>query len=994
MAYSKEQIKAEIARRKASGAWDFPDKQSQEKEVSNESNYNQFTKDQIKSEIARRKAAGTWSISEPEQPKEIEKEPSKPDGKIAHNFDFDFGYEKEVGDPLRHESTPEDVERGKHLTKLVLQTPARAALGITDIPHGLYNLGTMATNFTGLTDNAKGFEEKDLPSTKIKEALGVELEKPQGTIENIGSAILEGAAGGPMGGIIGNLGKGVKYIEGPSKFLLGQAGNAQEAASLAKWGAGVSGAIQTLQEAGIDTSPLALAGMSIPLAASGKNLATSAISKIKSGLPGNVGERMAVKDLIQEIGTNNLENVVKNIDAGLSQDSNIGYRPTTAQIANSPGLSKLEDTYVGTPRHKELSEDLSQRFIEQQGAINDSIEKLKPESSVGPQASKDFVTSKEESRHAMANADELKQQTEAKKAVDTSLERFKEKATKEEAGEAIRKKVEAEHERLIEKRKFETKDLEKKIYDSNDYVYPSHTNKALKHELEVNAFNNLAEGPLLKVKNSIVRMIDQAEKRPESYKKALDIIKDKAPDSYKEIMDAIKSQADTLDIQKIIQKSLKANAPELMDGFIKSLKPRVRELYNLRKTTSNLMSEASSPTAKAMYGKMLKAIDLDLSKFPYAKEYRQKYREHSIPITNLEKSRAFLAITKQDKFKQGYVTPSSELPKKYFKGIKSKEDAIQLNKVIGEEERNVISKHINEDIINNILDPKTGLPSQSKIDSWKKGNPGAFVFNKNLDAKLRSVNNATQFLKNLEKSNYRSVTDEYKSMVKIVTGSNPEHIVSKMFGSKDSLKRIDDFIKILKEDQTGQAFEGARRSVVELVEQNAKSPYKFMNFYKKNKKNIEKFFDSEQMKVLDEINVRFSQKYENRRNPGVHNSATTPRKTMLQKMGGAGSLIDSVLGPVTGAIFGSTIIPGSPFKSAVAGASLGAISKYYKGSVESVRQKIIHQTLLDPEFAKSILQKNTNESKEAFRKALYENQKRQFSGYPIGKYASETKEEE
>jgi hypothetical protein len=147
-----------------------------------------------------------------------------------------------------------------------------------------------------------------------------------------------------------------------------------------------------------------------------------------------------------------------------------------------------------------------------------------------------------------------------------------------------------------------------------------------------------------------------------------------------------------------------------------------------------------------------RAIEDDLSSLPQGTEYRQKYNELSKPINALEEHGTLGRIVgeKKNTYSQQYTLSDSEIPSKVIgTSLKSADDArVLLSHLKGKTGQDVLSslrQTIHQDVLNKITGVD-GQISRSKITSWEKNHPGAFVIYPELKSHLQDLSHAQHIL--------------------------------------------------------------------------------------------------------------------------------------------------------------------------------------------------------------------------------------------------------
>jgi len=840
-----------------------------------------------------------------------------------------FGIQKDhpgsIGDTLSNM-----FNKGAHLGKLQNQAVGRAATNLPNIPQGTYNLGAMGANLLGA--NLKGFSEDEMPGHYIQKGLkhvGVDLnaEKAQNDGERLFESLIEGGAGAAMGGGLGAASKGIPYLGKAAGALLGSPETAGQVGALAGAGAAISGALKTLQDAGIDTSPLMLGVAALPAARAtyaGMKGIAKIPGKINNLRPSVVGHNDALRGLESIMGRENIPSAIESINQSNANQSSFGYKPTTAEVVKNPGLSMLQETYRGMTKHPEVSQGISERTNQNIGAVKNRIEELQPKGPSGPAATQEYF----ENFAKMPEDHEFYKTTSAP-----------------EAGTAIRKGLKEELSSRKSKRRADVGDEWSEIDKIKDRLNPKNTHAYLDEELRKLANNSDARQPL-------------------EYMKGL----------------------------------LEGDKATIGGHQIPSLHPEVYKLSSASKNINKKMKlakRAGDDELVRIYSGAKEALNNDLKSHPQVESARKNYAQAKKPENEIALHGTFKKILKTSDYDATDLLPDSSVPREIVSSAaKSESIASDFMKLLGDKKEVMepVKGYINNKIINDIVD-KNGNPSLAKIHKFKEKYPGAFTIYKNLDIKLKNSSNATKFLNDLGEKNYRETTKIYDATFKSVVGSKPEKMVQNLLQSGNPDKKIAMYTKILDTDKTGQAWEGARRATMDYISEKAASPAGFVKFYQGNVNSLKKIVGPEEMHFLTELNKRYSDVSDVVKQSITTNSATGAR---LANQKAVNNVVDKSLGRtiLDDAVTSTNAIISGHLSKVPGGKILGAISsgayKWYQNAVSSSMQKTVQRALLEPSYAKMLLEDiTTKHGKEAAKKFMGEWRNQYLSGYSIGQHASD-----
>lgn len=819
---------------------------------------------------------------------------------------------------------------GSPYRNLERQAVGKAITNLPNIPQGAYNIGAMGANLFGADLN--GFKEDEMPSHYIQKGLkhiGMDLNehKPKNAFQRIYSAGVEGGAGAAIGAGMASKVSNVPYAGKTAGALFGAPKTTGQLGAIAGGGAAISGALQTLQEAGVDTSPLML---SLAAFAAGKgtyNLGKSAVKgvrNIKNLAPSVRGRNDAQLGIESIMGKENIPGAIEAIDKSNANPSSFGYKPTTAEAIKNPGISMLQETYRGSTKHPELAQGITERTTANIAAKNNKLTELQPTGSKGPRAAQEYL------------------EDFAKLSDNSGLDKT---TSATDAGVAIRKGLKDELGVRKAKRRADVGDRYSVIENIEGTHAPKNARDYIIKELQHLPENSPSRTPL----NDLWDLLQ-------------------GPDATYE------------------------------GSAFGRQEPTIPNLSGARRDINGMLGKAKrsgDENLERIYRNVKKSLDTDLEAYPQVAESWKKYAKAKKPENEIALHGTFKKILKTSDYDAHNVLPDSGVPREIVSAAeKSQSIASDFKKLLGDKKEVMepVKGYINDKIIKNIVDNE-GRPSLSKIHKFKEKYPGAFTLYDHLDTKLKNSSNATKFLNDLGEKNYKATTKVYNDMFKATVGSKPEKMVQELFQGGNSEKKIDMYTKILQTDKTGQAWEGARRAVIDHISSQAESPVKFVKFYEGNLENLKRAVGPDEMHFLGELHKRYKDASEVTKQSMTTNSATIARDMTRKKVDNlvdkslVRTVLDESINSTTGIITGHlSKIPGGKFLGAVTGGAY----KWYQSAINSSMHKNIQQSLLEPSFMKFMLEDiTTKHGKEAAKKFLGEARKQKFSGYSIGQHAAE-----
>lgn len=182
--------------------------------------------------------------------------------------------------------------------------------------------------------------------------------------------------------------------------------------------------------------------------------------------------------------------------------------------------------------------------------------------------------------------------------------------------------------------------------------------------------------------------------------------------------------------------------------------PLPAELDNTLKWLGDEISSARKQGKDGLareLGEVKESIEGDMGSLAQGTDYRQKYNTLSKPINTIEEHRTLGKIVgeKKNTYSQQYTLSDSEIPQKVIgTSLKSVDDARDLMGHLrgkkGQQVRTSLEGTINKAVLEFITD-EHGKVSTSKIHTWVKNHPGAFILSPGLQIRLKSLANAQHF---------------------------------------------------------------------------------------------------------------------------------------------------------------------------------------------------------------------------------------------------------
>lgn len=859
--------------------------------------------------------------------------------------------------------------------KLAAQAIPRALTSLPDIPQALVNLAATGANYLGA--GLPTFSREQFPSHHIDEAIkkyaGIDLraEKPQTNQEKTVESAIEGAFGALAGGGLGAAAKGVQtaakavpYVgdalssaaKYASKFL-GAPKNAKEASSLAGVGAGISGGLQVAENAGVDTTPLVVAASAFPVGRAAYNSKAAKYLKGKAGNLSNVlnpekhGREMAANKIYSEIGEQNIQKAIKDIELQEARGSSYGQNPTTAEVTLSPSLAIAEDAYLGTPKHRNLQEGLNERVSNNAKALSEKLIELGDpgESGItGSGVSKKYI----EDQHKLNT--------------ERAVQDFQPYSDSERSGKVLKEAFDSEYSKRTKKRTEEHGSKYEQLKNIQETLVPRKTIKFLNDKKKEYSKGSLFSNEI----NNILKLVE-GEKSDVSSEIS------KLPSNI------------SLEEYRNLQKGILSNKNRTAEK-ISVIETSMQQLSDKR----NSAIVGGRKNEARLYGDVLKHLEMDLKKHPEVMIARKGWAEGSVLVNELDKHPLFKKFLKRTSYNSHNVVPESAIIDKILSEPSYTSDFIKVfskNKPV----MDTVKSYINGKVVNSIFD-KHGNPSMDKICSFMKSNDSFFNVYPELETKLSNKQNANKFANNIAKHNLDATTEQYKDMFKRVSKGDPDRIVKRFLNAKDT-DGLQMLMNSLENDTTGEATEGIRRSTMTLVSNNSKTTSKFLNFYKENVKGLSIVFgkESPQMKFLEELRNDYKRKRDLSLLNKNDNSKTTPRGVSLKEWGKLSeqSDLDKTKNNLLAITAGSLV--GHGFWSKVGTAGLAGFATTWRGVVQSSMQENIQRALLDPNFAKMMMQDIS--TKGGLNKAIDLKgkwKKSYVNGYAITRNAPKDEDEE
>lgn len=664
----------------------------------------------------------------------------------------------------------------------------------------------------------------------------------------------------------------------------------KEAAALT----GISGlASGQLRSIGVDPVAADVAGALFPAGASavmkaGPAIAKSASAAKKQFLPSAAQAEERAGEKLSKILGKDIHNqaAIKKLEEFDPTNFPEGYNPLTAEIMESPEFAAInrQRRDIGYEGGREINE----RTLANNAVLNEALEGLGTD--VAPQKTKNFVQNyaqnrKQQLQDLVENAEEG--------IAQEARGQFGQSATPEEAGNAIQEAIDAERIRLDQLRQPAREKYQAIEQATDHHIAPTETIATIEKEMAS------AKG---KVQTSL--------KKARSY-----------------------------------LNSNQGNSIAGADGELIPM-PNALEVHNARSQITDDMRAAYKAGRTAEGNSLRKvrtALDEEIAdKYPALTDARKQFHAASPEYNALIEHPALGADAVRDEFGQGFKTQASKVADKYIKGTASVENAEALWPIIEDNlpARQTVQNYINNSILYELLDKK-GNVTVGSLDAWRKGNPGAFILDPNLETKLKSVTNARGTVNNIISANKLHLEELQTEAAKGILGSDPNKMVKGVFGQKNSAERIKDGLELVRRDPTGLAEQGYKQAISDEIGNVVKTLgagntnigiEKYHKLFANNKDALAQIYTADQMKVLQQLdNVVMGR-----------NQAET-----LGKFAGSETAGKTALGMAMRHIWAK--MPGKGV--------LGAAGEFAYFKANQRMQEAINQALVDPKFAAELLKK-------------------------------------
>lgn len=366
---------------------------------------------------------------------------------------------------------------------------------------------------------------------------------------------------------------------------------------------------------------------------------------------------------------------------------------------------------------------------------------------------------------------------------------------------------------------------------------------------------------------------------------------------------------------------------------------------------------------------VLDNLEKDLETIPEIFEARQIYKEIMQPANFIEEHQILGDIVKKDqksKYLENFTVPPSDIPRRVLNGNKSIDGAKALMDYASglgtKEHREVISTlkaYINSDILGNIV-KENGHIDLTKLNSWKNSNPGAFILYPELEQKLSNLNGAQRLVDHVISQNKTMFDNYYKKSMQAILGEDykgvdANRIASRILNSKDSINKMEEAVKLLSQDKSGDALEGLKRGIIDDFKDKFKSDNftyaSFNSYLNKNRKALEKIFNEDQLTVMENIRdtLKRRAKVENAGRGSGSDTAPKFYENAAEKVGSKAAK----------ATFGASFVP-----------IIKDIDAGIKTAKNAEKIKYLEQALIEPEFAKELLLKKEPKTGLTFFEAL------------------------
>jgi hypothetical protein len=666
----------------------------------------------------------------------------------------------------------------------------------------------------------------------------------------------------------------------------------------------------------------------------GDYIATIGIKEYREA--GNVEK--AAKFLQEKVGDANIPKVVENIEnyetpfKGNPAEGEAAYQPLTADIADDVGISQYHrakaENIPEVGRRRQTNAEVLQREIDNIASKEAS-----------PQVSQEFAAAEKSAYEAGLEAEEVA----ARQTAEGASKEFNKTAKIDDAGRTTQ-------DYLVDR----VSGIQKEAQNKASPLYKAAESKSLDNKLS-NTFKYIEEE---------MKDLPRTSETSRNLAKAKKWLKESKSE---EVKKAAKER------EKIISetKNRYKDDPSMLAIALKEVKDvphgtySVKKLDKAKQAISEMLEEIplSERNKRRPLVRLLENLEKDMESIPEIFEARRVYQEVMKPANVITENPVLSKLIHQE---NGYTKPftvtHAEIPKRIISGSRSIEGAKALMSEaagLGTKEHkqmlNTIKSYINSEILSTFVET-SGKINPDKFNAWSKSNPGAFILYPELKTKLKNLKNAQTHVDRVITQNKELLSNFYKeSMDKILGpkfgGINPDRIAGRILDSTNSEAVMSEAMDLLSKDKTGNAAEGLRRGLVNHLKSKFKSDkftFATLNDYlTKNKKALSRAFTPEQMEVLEKSKDVLKDIAKMEGAGKGTNSDTIPKlfENIAEKSGGKASE----------ALFGFTM-------PSWVGSVLGSIEKIK----DMGKLKYLEQALMEPDYAKFLLQKDVKTKKDFF----------------------------
>lgn len=645
----------------------------------------------------------------------------------------------------------------------------------------------------------------------------------------------------------------------------------------------------------------------------------------------HTAEEEAIKYLRERVGEENIPEIIKRL-------KNVPESPipmTTAEKAKDVGLAQAERAIEAEERAFPI------RHGEATEAVHEKLKGIIPE-----EYNIDIAR-----QHA---AEELRN---IELARDSAIDAFEPKLHPAEAGEKVGKEVRGHYKELREARHKETAPLYEEVKKIEKLYPPKNAMDAI--ELELTDSSGNIKKALLKAKKHFgieSEALSNAEADLKSFEKH--------------------GNGPFVEAQRKLVQDLKSIKPIKMKNAISALSDDI-------KAAEKAGREAEATVLK----KIRKAAMEDIGKIPEEAIARAKYAEHTGPIKERQRHPVVGKILKKDFETKNYLIGESEIPSRLInKSMKTKEYAKDYIETYGNR-KNVLDdtkKYINHDVVESITNQ--GNVDLKALEKWKKDNPYYQNIYPELKNKLDNAQNAQKMINDAYVKNMKESDSYYKGAFKSFMHHDPRQVIRSVFESPYKSGKFDRVIEIAKKDKSGDSMEAIKRAVIDDLMTQTKSaslsttglnnfiPNQFIKYMEKNRKNMSKVFDENQMKLLDQITDYMHRKQMVSTAGFAKGSPTSPNRSIVEMMSDVpAGIAKKMLSKIYGV-----------------GKIVDFIDADIMNMTKNAKRELIKEALLDSDRALYLLEKPIN--KEGLYKAYEKIKDKSFLAVPIG-LATEKEEE-